>query len=409
MKSKVFTLFTLFLIFSSQVIAQNIGFQLFRPPGEGLTVDESLRAMITNNSQEPLEIYLRGSVQEEEDGLIFEGESNVIELDEETSQNLSKRNVDILKPIKTNFPQQEYKDYLTRTSEFPPGSYRICVQVVRANNEQIIAEDCYEKTIQEFLPPSLISPGDGALVSETQPFFTWSPVPGTNGGNISYTLSIVEMMGNQTPVSAFESNPLWFKESGISTPLFQYPVSAREFSKKKGYAWKVSASKGSNDIGESEVWSFTYQTDTISADEEEEEEEKEEKDEEVLIPGQYASLSADFYSGYYLLDDYQLSFVYENKYATSSLKCHLQNKKNDIIARDILKSKQNSGLNFNELDMSNRVEPGETYLLHCNGPLGEDKGLRFKVQKENSENVIDDLNIDEDVIDFQNNIFNDGE
>ena len=81
---------------------------------------------------------------------------------------------------------------------------------------------------------------------------------------------------------------------------------------------------------------------------------------------------------------------------------------NEVVAQDVLKDRQSSGINFNTLDVTNRVQPGEPYLLKCSGPLGETTGLKFRVRKENSDNIIDDLNIDEDLIDFQDGILNGG-
>lgn len=407
MRKLVFTTIIFVLASAAQVMAQgNLNLQLMIPSGNDFSVDESLRAVITNNAGEPVEIYLKGFVRESEDGLIFEGFSSVFAIEESILQ-LNKRNLEPLKPIETSFTNNEYEEYITRTSEFPPGSYEVCVQVLTASDNQILAEECYEKTVREYLPPSLISPKDRALVSKSQPFFTWSPVPGSNDGDITYKLGIVEIMGNQSPVAAFESNPVWFEKTGITSPLLQYPVAAREFEKDQAYAWKVTAYAGRNKIAESEVWRFLYETDTTSTGEEEEDEEKQEE-EETLIPEQYVSLTHEYQTGFYLLDDYKLRFVYDNQYAPSHLTCNLRNMNNELVAEDMLKGKQSTGLNFNTLDITNRAHPGEVYILKCTGPLKEIEGLKFKVRKENSENIIDDLNIDGDLIDFQDGILNGG-
>ena len=408
MRKLVFTTIVFVLASAAQVMAQgNIGLQLMIPPGNNFSVDESLRAVITNNSGEPVEIYLRGVVRESEDGVIFEGFSSIFAIEENIVQ-LNKRNLEPLKPIETNFTNNEYEQYIKRTSEFPPGSYEVCVQILTASDDQVLAEECYEKTVREYLPPSLISPEDHTVVSKSQPYFTWSPVPGADGSDITYKLGIVEIMANQSPIAAFESNPVWFEESGITSPLLQYPMAAREFEKKQAYAWKVTAYAGDNKIAESEVWRFDYKADTSSTGEEGEDEGEEQEDEEALIPEQYVSLSPEYHSGFYLLGDYKLRFVYKNQYASSHVRCNLLNMSNELVAEDMLKGRQSSGLNFNTLDITNRVQPGRPYILRCTGPLGETKGLKFKVRKENSENIIDDLNIDEDLIDFQDGILNGG-
>jgi len=384
-------LLILVLISSSTLKAQDdISFQLIAPQGNNLNIDESIRAIITNN-EGPLEVYLRGFVNEAEDGIIFEGSSSVITLPEKTS-NINRRNLGNLKPFNTRFSSNDYEDYVTRTSEFPPGKYEVCVQIILASEERVIAESCYEKVIEEFLPPSLIAPENKSLVTESHPFFSWSPVPG-NAGNVTYALLITEMVGNQSPIAAFESNPLWFEEDNIRSPLIQYPVSARKLNKKHTYAWKVLAFNGDNKVAESEVWSFIYRPDDSGADDEDEESD-DESDEEVLIPEQYVNLNERHTSGHYLIEDYILRFAYRNKYATSHVGCDLINRANEVIARDILTEEQKPGLNFNELDMTNRVQPGKTYQLQCSDAAGTKKQLRFKVKKESSDNILDGIELD---------------
>lgn len=400
---RYYTLFLFLFFFSIQSQGQQVTFQLTVPPGTDFTIDESLNAIITNNSQEPLDVYLKGTVRERQDGQIFEGRSSPFILDDEMI-NLNKRNLEKLKPVETIFMEGKYEDYVMRTSKFPPGSYEVCVQIILVSGDEVIAEDCYEKTVQEYLPPSLISPENGLAVDKSQPYFTWSPVPGSNAGEISYKLGIVELNNNQSPVAAFESNPVWFEQGGITSPLFQYPVSAREFDTSKAYAWKVSAFTGGDKVAESEIWRFSFKADTASDEEEQEEEEKE----ETLIPEQYVQLKSDFKEGYYLLDDYQLRFVYENQYSTAPVKCRLVTPRNEIVARNLLDKKQSPGLNFNQLDMTNRVTPGKTYLLQCTDQLGEVTGLQFRVRKEETDNVLEDLNLDQENFDLPGGILNGG-
>ena len=382
-------LFLTIVSLSSLKAQEDITFQLIAPQGNNLNIDESIRAIITNN-EEPLEVYLKGFVNEAEDGIVFEGSSSVTTLPEKTS-NIDRRNLENLKPFNTRFSSSDYEDYVTRTSEFPPGKYEVCVQIILASEERVIAESCYQKTIEEFLPPSLISPENKSVVTKSHPFFSWSPVPG-NAGNITYALLMTEIVGNQSPIAAFESNPMWFKEDNIRSPLYQYPISARKLKAKHSYAWKVIAFNGDNKVAESEVWSFSYKPD--SSEEEEDEEDGEEEQEEVLIPEQYVSLNDRQTSGHYLIEDYILRFAYRNKYATNQVECHLINRANVVIARDILKEAQKPGLNFNELDMTNRVQPGKIYLLKCTDPVGTKKQLRFKVKKEASDNILDGIELD---------------
>ncbi|MDZ7776809.1 MAG: hypothetical protein U5L09_14990 [Bacteroidales bacterium] len=73
-----------------------------------------------------------------------------------------------------------------------------------------------------------------------------------------HAITIVEINGNQSAISAFQSNPFWFKQDNIRSPLFQYPIQARKLKNEQPYAWKVTAYNGENEISESEVWSFVH-------------------------------------------------------------------------------------------------------------------------------------------------------
>lgn len=388
---RIFT-FCLMLLSLSSFAQEGISFQLIAPQGNNLNIDESIRAIITNN-EGPVDVYLKGLVSENKDGIVFEGTSSIITLPEKTS-NINRRNLEDLKPFNTRFNSNDYENYVTRTSEFPPGEYEVCVQLILASEERVIAESCYQKIIEDFLPPSLISPENRSHVTKRHPFFSWSPVPG-NAGNITYALLITEIVGKQSPIAAFESNPLWFKEDNIRSPLFQYPVSARKLKVKHPYAWKVLAYNGDNLAAESEVWTFNYRPDASGEDEDEEDESDEEQDDEILIPEQYVSLKDKQTSGYYLLEDYILRFAYRNKYAASHIKCRLINSANEVIARDILKQEQKPGLNFNELDMTNRIQPGKVYLMQCTGPIENTKQLKLKIKKESSDNTFEGINLEE--------------
>ncbi len=370
---------------------EDITLQLITPPGNELRIDESLRAIISNRSGEEFEVYLKGYVRESQDGMIFEGRSSSIELPERTTT-LNRRNIDRFKPFETNFMDGDYESYVTRTSEFPPGEYEVCVQILLAADNRIIAEDCYNKVIEEVLPPSLISPDNRSKVTKSNPFFSWSPVTGSNSSSLTYTLQIVEISGNQSPVAAFQSNPAWFKQDNIRSPLFQYPLQARKLREKQAYAWKVEVYNGDKFISESEIWSFVYvKTDDM---EDEDEEDGDEEEEEILIPEQYNRLNSEDYASFYLLNDYQLKFVYRNKYAPADIRCDIENTNRDIVASDVLNSKQHTGLNFNKLDLANRVQPGEVFHLRCTDPLGNQKSLRFKIRKESNNNIIEDFQLD---------------
>ena len=71
------------------------------------------------------------------------------------------------------------------------------------------------------------------------------------------------------------------------------------------------------------------------------------------------------------------------------------NADDEVVADDVFQKKQKHGLNLNELDVSNDVNPGEIYLLECRNSLNETMGFRFMIREEDDENTIDNLNLDQ--------------
>ena len=105
----------------------------------------------------------------------------------------------------------------------------------------------------------LISPVDGSILNTNQPLlFTWMLPSLKPGTSISYNLKVVEIFGKQSPTEAVRKNPAWFEKNDIRAMMFQYPLSAKRIEKNKKYAWQITAYVKNDEIGESETWSFNY-------------------------------------------------------------------------------------------------------------------------------------------------------
>ena len=206
---QLYLFFLLLLMFLSSQ-GQNVTIQLIKPTGNDVTLDNTVHAIITNNTADALQVYLRATVEESLDGLVFEGESSDFMLEKNVFQ-LNQRNIDILEPLDIITVLPDYEDFAARNTALPPGTYEICMQVISSGTDQILAEDCYQITIGQYLPPSLISPENQSIVQRSHPYFIWSPVPGGNANNIRYGIFLVELYGNQSPVAAFNSNLVGLK------------------------------------------------------------------------------------------------------------------------------------------------------------------------------------------------------
>jgi hypothetical protein len=94
---------------------------------------------------------------------------------------------------------------------------------------------------QNVLPPALLYPGDGDTLTSFNPSFNWSAsyVP-SNGQLPAYDLKVAEILGNQSPEAAIQSNPAWFSAFDHPGTVLSYPPSAPVFERGKRYAWQVS-------------------------------------------------------------------------------------------------------------------------------------------------------------------------
>ena len=80
------------------------------------------------------------------------------------------------------------------------------------------------------------------------------------GSDVNYTITVVELLPNQTPELAVITNPSWFTKEKITSTVFQYPLSARRFETGKEYAWQVNVFERGSLLTESDVWSFKYES-----------------------------------------------------------------------------------------------------------------------------------------------------
>jgi hypothetical protein len=94
---------------------------------------------------------------------------------------------------------------------------------------------------QNVLPPTLLYPGDGDTLTSFHPAFSWSAsyVP-SSGPLPTYDIKITEILGNQSPEAAIQSNHAWFAAFDQHSTVFPYPLAAPFFERGKRYAWQVS-------------------------------------------------------------------------------------------------------------------------------------------------------------------------
>ncbi len=237
-------------------MAQFVQVQLFRPPPNQLRESDLWRVRLVNPSNETLQVYLEGTVDEAKDGRIAHARSTVFDLPPGVHTLTGTQ----LSPIEVIQLSQRYRAIFERTGQVPSGEYTVCVTAYAAESGEELGSDCFDQIVEHTTPPLLLEPEDGDTVREERPTFVWlPPTPLRPGQMVTYTLRIVEVFGRQTPYDAMLRNAAFFVQSSIRTSMLLYPFRARSFESGKRYAWQVSAyGSGAVLLGKSEVWSFAF-------------------------------------------------------------------------------------------------------------------------------------------------------
>ncbi len=267
-KKKLFVAALTFTVFLTTIFtnAQTIIVVLKIPPPNQCHAEDLWQLTLTNTSQEFYNVYLYGTVEEAGAGLIVEGTSAAFELPANFSGPVNPGDLD---PADVGYTNGDYEEIVMRTGTLPAGTYTICIYVKDYETDEELGHECIIMHIMHPSPPELISPIDETIIEEGLPVFVWMPpMPLPPGDMITYQLTIMEILDDQTAIEAMEANPAWFKGrnkgSGGTGTSYQFPISAREFEQGVTYAWQITAFIGDFDdtedwmIGGSEVWEFTY-------------------------------------------------------------------------------------------------------------------------------------------------------
>jgi hypothetical protein len=231
---------------------------LFQPPPNQWNVADLWNLSLTNPTSTSHQIFLYGTVESDNDGVIFSGTSAEFNLAANFSGRIPVQN---LEPADVGYANGEYEETVRRTGMLPEGTYTICITVKEVISDKELGKTCIKQPIMHPSPPQLVSPIDESIVKESLPSFVWiPPAPLTGVGNVLYTLRIVELLDGQVPIEAMDANPAFYTDKNIMSTNQLFPISARPFVIGNNYAWQVTAisSKQHFEIGKSEVWSFTY-------------------------------------------------------------------------------------------------------------------------------------------------------
>jgi len=150
--------------------AQNINITTKHPTPFQFQIENLWNITLTNLS-EPINIYLRSTVENSSSKLIIEVRTSVFNM----PTGIMKVNSSKVGPINIKEHQSNVKRTLNRTGTLPSGNYRVCVSAISSETNQILSSTCNDYEILNLSRPELISPLDGEIIRDRLPVFTWNP------------------------------------------------------------------------------------------------------------------------------------------------------------------------------------------------------------------------------------------
>jgi hypothetical protein len=208
-----------------------------------------------NGGATPVRVVLRARVTEAAAGLVFDATSAAIEISPGTHVLDARR----LGPITVRSTSSAIGSQLGRLSSFPDGTYTICVEAIPEGGGSPLGEGCIDHAVASVLPPILLSPYNGTAVTDPQVIWSWFMQPqARGGGQVVCDLMVAEIMPHQTPEEALRRNPPVLVRENLRASVWQTSEVVRRFRPGQSYAWRLTARLGDSEVGQSEIWTFTY-------------------------------------------------------------------------------------------------------------------------------------------------------
>jgi hypothetical protein len=162
-KNSFASILAFILLLNVQIAEAQVTVQLQQPPPYQFKVERFWKLILFNNSEEPVNVYLKGTATETLQGKIVEATSSIITL-QRGVKFITGRD---LGPFTISESNDRYKNIILNTGSIPSGGYDICVTVYDAADGREIASDCIQTTVENFNRMELITPMDGEVLGVT--------------------------------------------------------------------------------------------------------------------------------------------------------------------------------------------------------------------------------------------------
>lgn len=263
------------------------------------------------------------------------------------------------------FGQNQLIASFSETGRFPYGSYIFCYRFIAVDGTTL-GVNCQEKAVNVTGQPELISPYDKEIIRTPMPLLTWKPPLPLVSTNITYHLRLCHMEAGQSIAEALRINYPLIERRSVREPFMVYPTDALPLEEGESYVWQIRAFYDGLELGETEIWQFTYQLPNSKRETEE-------------VVESYRLVKNKLDGVPYIATDI-LHFAYDNRRSEAVLnyKIYPQNNvKNSVknLPRITLKS----GLNKIDIEGAklNRLEADQRYVLKIKDENGSNYYFNF--------------------------------
>lgn len=228
------------------------------PPGQ-FNPEDFIQLISFQNNGPVMQAYMTATVEEEHSGVVFSGSTAPFEL----ASGFTMPHYSVYEPIKVDYVNEFYRNYVLNTNSLPSGSYVICCKLYELPDNVEAGYQCVPHTLFHPSAPILVYPVGEVPAAGTYPVFQWLPPAPLPPMPVTYKVRLTEVLGDQLPEEALNSNPPLLEWSTDQTH-FSPSVGAFPLTEGKNFAWRVQALSGIIPVGENEGYSeaaiFTWGT-----------------------------------------------------------------------------------------------------------------------------------------------------
>lgn len=258
---------------------------------------------------------------------------------------------------------------ISETGKLPIGEYVICYRFLGTTTQTILGVNCQEKAVKPFGLPELISPYNRETINTKLPLLTWRPPLPSYNLNVQYSLKLTERKEGQSMNEALLKNFPLVQQNRLSQTALIYPSASLPLKVGKTYVWQVSAGYDNIEIGQTDIWQFTYG------------EQAEARQQTARTT--YATLKRKLDATFFQMEDGFLRFQVQERYNADDIEINIYNYKREKKAlNEIAEAKNNVnhqfGTNYYEINVTCALVINEFYVLEVQTQSNEKTLLRFK-------------------------------